>query len=275
MNAPVSQAVVTAANYPQAELAVKAANEAYDVAQAYVIDSPEMYQAAGDELRDIATKAKQIEETRLSLTRPLDESKRRIMDLFRVPLDRLQQAEQVLRSAMLTWKKAEDARIAREREAAERAAREERERLAREQAEREAAAAAARAEAARLEAEGDEDAAAMALAAAEDAEAEAADAAEQIELAEVAPPVSLPAAAPTKAAGISSRTNWKFEVTSLAELVAACAGVPADKLARPELLAYLTTDDKAIGGVAKALKGETRIPGVRVYAEEAFAVRGR
>lgn len=273
MNAPDSAALV-AANSPEAANAVKLADQAFEVATAYVIDSPEMYQAAGEELREIATKARQIEDTRLSLTRPIDDAKRRIMDLFRGPLDRLNEAQTVLRRSMLAWKQSEDERIARERQEAERAAEAERVRLAQERAKAEAAEREARAKADAALAAGDEDAALMAIAAAEDAAAEAEAAAVAAETAEIAPPTAV-IAAPTKASGISSRANWKFEVTNLAEMVAACAGVPADKLARPELLVYLTTDDKAIGGVAKALKAETRIPGVRVYAEDSLAVRGR
>jgi hypothetical protein len=267
-------AVPTAANHPEAAKAVKVADQAFEVATAYVIDSPEMYQAAGEELRDIATKAKQIEETRLSLTRPIDEAKRRIMDLFRAPLDRLKSAEEVLRGSMLTWKKQEDARIAREREEAERAAAAARQRIEQERIAAEAAEREARDKADAALAAGNDDEALMAIAAAEDAAAAAEAAAEAAEIAEIAPPVALTATAP-KAAGIASRQNWKFEVTSLEQLVAACAGVPVDKLARRELLVYLTTDDKAIGGVAKALKAETRIPGVRVYAEDSLAVRRR
>lgn len=264
MNAP-DTAALAAANQPEAAKAIQIAEQAFEVATAYVIDSPEMYQAAGDELREISTKAKKVEETRLSLTRPLDEAKRRIMDLFRGPLDRLAEAEKVLRASMLTWKRAEDERIARERAEAERIARQERE--AAERAAREAAEAAERArrEAAELAAAGDDDAAELAAAAAEDAAAEAAAAAEAVELAEIAPPVAIVAEAP-KAAGIATRQTWKAEVIDFAALVKAAAE-------RPELLPYLEANMQTINGVAKSLKAECRIPGVRVYAEEGLAVR--
>lgn len=272
MNAPDPAALAAAAPPEAATKAVQIADQAFTMAQAYVIDSPAMYKAAADELRDIATKARQIEETRLSITRPIDESKKRIMDLFRPPLDRLNQADSMLRTAMLDWKRAEDKRIAREREEAERVAREERERMVREQREAQEAADRARAEAEALAAAGDADAAEMAAAAAEDAAAAAAEAAEDIQLAEIAP-VSMPTVAAPKAAGISGRQNWKWEGTSLAELVAAAAGVKVEDLKRTELLVYLAFNESAISGVAKALKAETRIPGVRVYPEDSLAVR--
>ena len=50
-------------------------------------------------------------------------------------------------------------------------------------------------------------------------------------------------------------------------------GVKVEDLKRTELLVYLAFNESAIAGVAKALKAETRIPGVRVYAEDSLAVR--
>lgn len=241
----------TALTLPEAEQAATIANEAFEIAQAYTIDSPEMYEAAGAELRDIAGKAKKLEETRLSLTRPLDESKKRIMDLFRGPLDRLKAAEELLRKAMLTFQAAEQEKARKQQEEAERRAREERE-----AAERAAAEAAARA--AELAAAGDEEAAAQAA-------AEAEEAAEVAALAEVAPPPA-PVLATPKAAGVSTRQTWKAEVVDKLELIKAAA-------ADPSLAVYLIPDEKAIGGVARSLKAETRIPGVRVYAEDGLAVR--
>lgn len=265
MSTPETTPAPITEQHPLAARSIRVADQAYDLATMYVIDSPDMYEAAGADLRDIATKAKEIEETRLSLTRPLDESKRRIMDLFRGPLDRLNQAQEVLRKSMLVWKQAEDARIAREREEAERAAEAERVRLEQERAAAEAAEREARARADAALAQGDTDAAMAAIAAAEEANATAAEAAERAELAEIAPTIAMPAATP-KAAGISTRQTWKAEVVDFAALVKAAGE-------RPELLAYLQPNDSAIAGVAKALKGETRIPGVRVYAEESLAVR--
>lgn len=257
----------TALTVPEAAQAVRIADETLAIAKEYSIDSQPMYEAAGEELRDIATKIKKLEETRLSLTRPLDESKRRIMDLFRGPLTTLEQAQGLLKSGMATFHAAEQDRIRREREAAEAAARAERERLAREQAEAQAAAARAAEEAAAAAAAGDHEAAAAAEAAAAEA-AEAAEAAQaEAELAEIAPPPAVLAEAP-KAAGISARKNWKADVTDLAALVKAAA-------AAPSLLVYLQANTVTINQVAKALKAECRIPGVRVYAEDIIAARGR
>lgn len=58
-------------------------------------------------------------------------------------------------------------------------------------------------------------------------------------------------------AGISYREVWKFRVTD-------------EKLVPRE---YLAVDEKKIGGVVRALKNETRIPGVEVYSEKTVAGR--
>jgi len=55
-----------------------------------------------------------------------------------------------------------------------------------------------------------------------------------------------------KVAGVAMREVWKFEVTD-------AAAVPR---------AYLVVDEKKIGGVVRAMKGDTTIPGVRVWAEK-------
>jgi hypothetical protein len=244
------RATATAAD---AELA---ANSALLVAQAFTIDSPEVYEAAGAELRDIATRMKRLEDARLSITRPMDEAKKAVMALFAKPLETLQKADGVLRASMLTWKRAEDERIARERAEAERIAREERE-----AAQRAAAEAAARA--AELAAQANNSA--EAEDAAREAAAQAEAAAEEAALAEVAPPPVV--AEPTaKAAGVASRKVWKAEVVDFAALVKAAAQDPT-------LLAYLEVNTTALNGVAKAMKDAARIPGVRVYADETLAVR--
>lgn len=57
--------------------------------------------------------------------------------------------------------------------------------------------------------------------------------------------------------GISYRDVWKFQVVD-------------DSLVPRE---YMTIDEKKIGGVVRALKGETNIKGVRVYCEKTVAGR--
>lgn len=257
---------------PQAAAANKEANALLDVAKAYTIDSPEMYELATDELRNIATAKARMTETRLSITRPMDAAKARVMDLFRAPLERLEEADRVLRGAALDWKRAEDARIAKERAEAERQERERLAELARQQREAEAAERKAREEADKAMAAGDTQAMTAALVAAEEASSQREAAEDAVELAEVAP-VAAMVAAPVKAAGISGRVTWKAEVVDLGALVTAAANALAK--GDDSLLAHLLPNTTSLGQVAKALKDKARIPGVRVYGEESLAVRRR
>ncbi len=70
------------------------------------------------------------------------------------------------------------------------------------------------------------------------------------------PPVVLPKATP-KVVGMTIRENWKFRITN-------AALIPRE---------YLTPDMVKIGGVARALKAQTNIPGVEVYNEGTIAGR--
>jgi hypothetical protein len=227
---------------PEVGRAERLANEAHAIANAISVDSPAMYECAGDELRGIKARKDQINELRMSLTRPLDESKKRIIDLFRVPVDRLDAAEGILRRAMLEYHAIEQRKADEARRAAEAKAREERAALER----------------ARQEAQ-------------KAGDAEAAEAAEHaIEIAEIAP-VAVIAPAQAKANGIATRENWRAEVVDFKALVIA-AGQAAEA-GDDTLSGYLCVDTKALGGVARALKGAAKIPGVRVYCEESLSVR--
>lgn len=67
----------------------------------------------------IKGRAKELDDLRKSMTRPLDESKRRIMDMFRPVEQQLADAEQHIKGAMLEWDRAERRRLEAERAAAE------------------------------------------------------------------------------------------------------------------------------------------------------------
>lgn len=84
-------------------------------AEAIVVDSPAMFQIAADEARSIARRMAEVEEMRLSITRPLDESRKRVMALFAVPLAQLREASESLRRSMLSYQDAA-ARAKREAE---------------------------------------------------------------------------------------------------------------------------------------------------------------
>ena len=220
------------------------------------------YEKAGEGLRRIKARAKELDEKRKELTLPLDALKKKWMDWFRTPLAKLEQAEIAVKRHMITFQE-EQERIRREaeRQAAE-AARKERERMDREaavlaeRARKDAAAAEARAAA--LAADGKpERAEALRAAAAEKEQSRAADVA-ALQMASacmpVAPVIDIPRA---EATGTGMRENWKFEITDINQ-------IPRE---------YLMVDEKAIGAVVRALKGRASIPGVRVYSEKIIAAR--
>lgn len=63
-------------------------------------------------------RAKEIDTLRRSMTRPLDDSKKRIMDMFRPVEQDLADAEQHVKGVMLEWDRAERQRLDQERAAA-------------------------------------------------------------------------------------------------------------------------------------------------------------
>lgn len=236
---------------PQALAAPDEAKHALQVALSYEIDSPEMLDAAAKELAGIVARKKAITEKRLSITRPLDEAKRNIMDFFAGPLDLLEQAERALKGGMLTYEQKERERIAREQREAE-------QRAAEERAEAERRAREAEAEAQSAYAAGDHE---TGFARAMEAE----EAREQADLLMVAPP--LPAVAAPKAAGASFRGTWKGRLTDKAKLIAAAAQ-------RPELQGLLAIDTTALNAMARAVKDSTTVPGVEFYQDRSVAARG-
>lgn len=207
------------------------------VAKSYVIDSPEMATAAGEDLRFIKEKAKQIEELRTTLKKPSLEEGRAIDKHFKKPLEFLANAERVLKGSILDFQQAEQAKLAEQ----QRLLQIEQDRLQREaEAEQQKRAEQARASGNHEEAE-----------------------AIQQEL------VYVPAVAQveqTKIAGVSTRSSWKGRVTDKLELVKAVADGRAD-------LALLDVNQSVLDGLAKALKGGLKVPGCEPYEDKTLSVR--
>ena len=179
----MSNETVTVAT-PDAVALSKDAEGVLVLAQGYAIDSVQMFELAADELKSIKGKMKELDDRRKSITKPLDEAKARVMDLFRRPLELLGQAETVLKRAMLTFQQAQEKKRQAEEAEARRVAAAEQERLRRE-AEKAAKAA---------EKKGN------------------VEAAEQLRANVPVVPVPTVAAEPVKVRGISTRTIWKARV---------------------------------------------------------------
>lgn len=97
--------------------------------QGLKIASSEQYAQAADYIKLAQVKIKKLNDTRLEMTRPLDQSKKRIMDEFNLILDPLNAFVDSLKREMTTYHQAEQKRLAEER-------RKEEERLRKEAAER-------------------------------------------------------------------------------------------------------------------------------------------
>jgi hypothetical protein len=145
-----------------------------------IITNQGEYEDAANDLKKVKTLYKTIEEERLSATRPLDETKKRIMEWFRGPLDRLASAENATKGAMISYSNEQDRLRRAEQARLDEIARKEREKLEAQAAKAQAAGKVEKAEAI-------------------------------MEKAQVvaAPVVELTVA---KTAGISYRTVWEFEI---------------------------------------------------------------
>lgn len=248
------------------------AQRALKNAETLVIDSPTMYELAADDLKKVKSLAKDVEEKRTAITGPLNQAVKAVNDLFRSPKEFLQNAENTIKGAMLTYDREQQRKAEEARREAERKAREERDRIeaearetarkAQEEADRiakEAAAAAAagdqsKAEELTLQAEQ--------TAASGAAEAEAiANTADMV----IAAPVPLVTAAP-KVSGLSTRQNWKARLTDKMALIRFIAE-------HPEHQHLLDVNQSALNQLAKAQKDAMRLPGVEAYPDAVMSAR--
>lgn len=162
--------------------AIEAWAESY---QDYSVDDSDAEAGAVDELALIKQKGKELDEQRKELTRPLDESKRKIMELYKKPLDALSRAERAIKTALSRYHDKQE-RIRREQQ-----------RLIEEQRKKDEAEAKAKLEAQaeqKIE-EGDIEAAKEIVQESEDLR------------------LAAPVLSAHKTEGVSYRTVWKWEVT--------------------------------------------------------------
>jgi hypothetical protein len=204
-------------------------------AEQFEIVTREHYVESADLLKQIKSKQAALDGLRRSMTRPLDEAKSRIMDLFRPAGERLSQAEDTLKDAMIGFTR-EQERL-----------RQEAERVARLAAEKEAERLRRQAERARARGKDEK---------AEDLE----------EQAETVPVPIVPSQSPA-VSGVAFRTTWRAEVHDLKALVTACAKGQAP-------LALLQPNMVVLNTQARSLKKELNIPGVRAVSDEGVAARG-
>lgn len=215
----------------------------------FIIDSPSMYEIAGEELRNVKANQKTVEATRVSITKPLNDALRAANAVFAKPAAKWMQAEITIKDAMTTYKDQQDA-LAREAQAvADKATKLQRLTLM-------AESAKAYEEAQKAASAGDMEAA--------EAATEAAEAASL--MSEVLTHTPTVVAAP-KVAGISTRTTYTAAITDLKALVTAVAEGKAP-------LECLVADTSFLGAQARAYKKVGLLfPGVQVNASSSIAAR--
>ena len=221
---------------PKESALTKSAERVLAIALSIVVDSNEMAEIAASELVTIKGRAKELDEERKRITKPMDDAKKAVMDVYKPAIEKLGQAETALKTSLLAYQK-EQQRIA-DLAAAEEA------RKAREEAEK------LRAKAEKMEAKG---------------KTEDADALRNVAAMTVAAPRTV--AAPTKLAGTSVRKVWKANVTDRSAAIKALAENPAYQH-------LLTIDEAALNKLAAAMKNpNSPIPGVVFYEDSVMSAR--
>lgn len=250
-----------------------------DMVRGYIVDSPEMADAANAELRSVKGSIKLFEEKKRAFVAPARQIIAEAEALFDPALKALGEAESLLKSRLLTYVQEQERKALEAKRAAEEEARKAAQKAAAEaaaiRAKAEEQARAARrleeeAEARRLKAIAEGNAAEAARAAAEAAKAaeKAAAVQENAEakanevqmVAAASAPVAAPAAkAP---AGFSMRDNWICELAPGMTEEKAVAAIASESAKRPELLTLLKLDMTTAGKLAKALKTAFNVPGL-------------
>lgn len=253
MTTPDNSEVRVVVALPSASQLSQDAEGALEMVRAFEVADDACYSLAGEEMNACLKRAAQLNEQRMSLTRPIDESKARIMDLFRGPVSVLEEAARLWRGKMTAYTDAIRRRAEAERLENERIAREERDRLAAEAAALEAANRSGEAEIKRRVAD-------MVVAA----------------------PAAVQAA--PKVAGVKQRTQTVVEVYELWALACHITGVrwipDVDKpgemrgvvgAPHPELLALLEPAMVKVRAHGLSMGEACNTPGIRVRVESAIA----
>ena len=218
---------------PDQAAMTRTADSALAMVESFLVNDAVTFELAADELTAIKRKASQLDEQRKAITKPLDDAKKAVMDLFRGPLDLLSKAESILKGKMLTYQQDEQRKAAEQRAAAERAAQAERQRLAD--------------EAAKLAAEG-----------------RAGEALVKQQVAEMIVAAPVPIVEQPKAAGVSTRTTVDFEVVDMLQLVQHIAQ-------HPELIGLVEADTTKLRSYVRGLGTACQLPGVRVFEKASLA----
>lgn len=229
-------AYAKAAVNDEAEAAVQLTAQAEGI----TIETREQLEASTNLLQTVTTRKKGMTALRLSITRPMDEAKKAVMRLFAPGLEGLQHAEDSIKASVLDYNREQIRRVDEERRRLEAEAEEERKRLLTRGA---------------MQRDIGEEEKATELEAQSDA----------VEATRVAPAEGL-------SGPVHTRVVWKAEVTDLAALALAFA----DWVGSPEGDSFpvMLPNMPVLNSMAKQLKNDLKIPGVRAVSEEVVAARG-
>lgn len=206
----------------------------FSTAAALTIETSGQLEASGELLKDIKRRQKTLADLRLSITRPMDTAKKRVMELFQPAVNRLANAERLIKAAVLTYTQ-EQERLRREAQA-------------------------------KLDAEAERERVNLLKQADAHRETGREGRAETLEhrAEEVQAPTVAPAQAPRGPMHV--RETWHAEVTDFRALVKACA-----KGEHP--LSYLQPNMGILNGLARSLHGRPAIAGVKAVAEKGITAR--
>lgn len=210
---------------------IKNANQIALAAAELQITDGETADQAGEFVKKCMTAKKALEDRRVSITKPLDEAKKGVMDLFREPVAVIEKARNEVKGKISAYVSEQEKIAAEERRKAE------------EKAQREAEKAAQRA--AKYEEEGRGDMAEKWR--------------EKEQEAQVAPIDAPPAK--TKVSGVRMRTYYEADVTDMKQLLQAII----DGRVPPSVI---EVQKGALNKFVGQFKGDIDIPGIRVRVEK-------
>lgn len=87
---------------------VEGAGAMAEQAGSYLVESDPAYTYAGEMVVSLRSRQKELEDRRMAMTRPLDATKRQIMDFFATPIGRLAQVERGLLAKMTNYRTAKE-----------------------------------------------------------------------------------------------------------------------------------------------------------------------
>jgi hypothetical protein len=201
---------------------------------ALTIETSEQLGASGVLLTTIKTRQKALTALRLSITRPMDDAKKRVMAVFQPAVDRLAHAERTIKGAVLTYTQEQE----RQRQEAQ----------------------------AKLDADAERERLHLLEQAEAHRETGREGRAETLE--QRAETVHAPTVAPaeTPSGAIHVRTTWHAEVVDLALLAKACAE-------GQQPIGFIEPNMTALNAMARTSKDGLAIPGVKAVSEEGVAAR--